>query len=419
MNKDFKFLDCYSPIFYENKTYFIISGGRGSGKSTNVAAYFVMKLMGKEYFRGVIARFTQRALTNSIYRDIVDLITAWGLTPYIEVKNDEIICKKENENGTRNMIITHAFKMSDGTQTAKGKGIANPTDLLIDEAYEVPSEIEYIKLIDSFRTKGIDRKIFVIFNPGAKSHWIFKRWYLPDGTPNPKWAEDHCFIHTTFRDNAHNLDEAKVKEWERAAIADPHYYSHHILGEWQDIGDGQIFKTWNWSDFTPDQECEVLYGLDFGYSSDPTALIKVQKRGKKIWIEELLYEKGLTNEDIGEAMKQLQIPKLAVIYADSAEPKSIQTLRNLGYPNIIPAQKGPDSIRAGIDKILRYEVFASPNSRNLMEEYHNYAYRAGTGKPIDDFNHLMDAFRYAMTGVKDQEVRYAVQGKPRLKPDFF
>jgi phage terminase large subunit len=118
-------------------------------------------------------------------------------------------------------------------------------------------------------------------------------------------------------------------------------------------------------------------------------------------------------------MKQLQIPKLAVIYADSAEPKSIQTLRNLGYPNIIPAQKGPDSIRAGIDKILRYEVFASPNSRNLMEEYHNYAYRAGTGKPIDDFNHLMDAFRYAMTGVKDQEVRYAVQGKPRLKPDFF
>lgn len=412
--KQFKFLNAYSPVFHDNKTYYIISGGRGSGKSTNIAAYFVLKLMGETYFRGVIARFTQRALTNSIYRDIVDIIASWNLTPYLEVKNDEIVNKK---NG--NMIITHAFKMSDGTQTAKGKGIANPTDLLIDEAYEVPSEVEYIKLVDSFRTKGVERKIFVIFNPGAKSHWIFKRWYLPDGSPNPKWAEDHCFIHTTFKDNLENLDPAKIKEWERAAITDPQYYSHHILGEWQDIGEGQIFKNWTWSNYNPDEQAEVLYGLDFGFSSDPTAIIKVQKRGKKLWVQELLYETGLTNEDIAEAMRRLGIPKLAVIYADSAEPKSIQTLRNLGYPNVIPAQKGSDSIRAGIDKILRYEVFASPESKNLMEEYHNYSYRTGTGKPIDSFNHLMDSFRYAMTGVKEQEQRYAVMGKPRSRTEFY
>lgn len=413
MTNEFKFLQAYAPIFHSDKTYYVISGGRAGGKSTNVAAYFVMKLMGDEYFRGVVARFTQKALTNSIYRDIVDLITAWRLTPFIEVKGDEIKNKMND-----NMIITHAFKMSDGTQTAKGKGIANPTCLLIDEAVEIPNEVEYVKLIDSFRTKGVERKIFVIFNPDHKGHWIFKRWFLPNGKPNPKWAEDHCFIHTTYKDNIDNLDPKKVLEWERAKDEDPQYYSHHILGEWQDTGEGQVFKNWGWSILQPDPEAEVLYGVDFGYSNDPTALVKVYKRGKKLWVEELLYETGLTNEDIAQAMKALGIPKLAPIYADAAEPKAIETIRRLGYPNIRPAKKGPDSIKHGIDKIRTYEVNASSTSTNLMEEYQNYHYRTGTGKPIDSFNHLLDALRYAMTGVQDQESRYAVMGKPRARPEL-
>lgn len=97
----FKFLDAYAPIFYQEKTYWIISGGRGSGKSTNIAAYFLLKLMAPDYFRGVIGRYTQKALTNSIYRDITDLITQWNLEPHLEIKGDEILNKS---NG--NMILT-------------------------------------------------------------------------------------------------------------------------------------------------------------------------------------------------------------------------------------------------------------------------------------------------------------------------
>jgi len=246
MTQQFKFLDCYAPIFYEDKTYWLIYGGRGSGKSTNVAAYFVMKLMSPEYFRGVIARFTQKSLTNSIYRDIVDIITNWNLIPFIEIKNDEIRSKIN-----QNLIITHAFKIGDNTQTAKGKGIANPTHLLIDEAQEVPGEEEYLKLIDSFRTKNAERKIFIVFNPTSKNSWIFKRWFLPDSTPNPKWAHTHGFIYTTYKNNAHNLDPNKVKEWDLAALTDPEYYNHHILGQWRDIGAGQVFKNWCWSNFNP------------------------------------------------------------------------------------------------------------------------------------------------------------------------
>ena len=387
----FAFLPAYAPIFYEDKTYWVISGGRASGKSTNIAAYFLMKLMQPDYFRGVVARYTSKALTNSIYRDILDLIGQWGLTDYLEIKGDEIRNKRND-----NLILTHAMKLAEGTITAKGKGLARVTHLLVDEATELPSEEEYLKLVDSFRQKGTERRIFVLFNPTSKSHWLFKRFYLPDGQPNPKWLSTHGYLHTTYLDNKDNLDPSKVLEWEALREEDEDYFGHHILGQWRDIGEGQVFKGWHF-DFSPDPEGETLYGLDFGFSTDPTAMVRVSKRGQRLWVEELIYETGLTNEDIYQRLVRLRIPSTATILADAAEPKTIETLRRLGYRNITPASKGPDSVRAGIDKLRTFEVHVHPESSNLIQEYYNYAYRGGTDKPIDDYNHLMDALRYALS----------------------
>jgi phage terminase large subunit len=401
----FKILPAYSPIFWEDKTYWIISGGRGSGKSTNIAAYFLIKLMQPEYFRGVIGRYTQKALTNSIYRDITDLISQWNLESYLEIKGDEI---RNTRND--NLILTHALKLAEGSMSAKGKGLARVTHLLLDEATELPSEEEYLKLIDSFRQKDAERKIFLLFNPTAKSHWIFKRFYLPDGRPNPKWEKNHGYLHTTYKDNIDNLDSTKIAEWEDLAQQDPDYFSHHILGEWRDIGAGQVFKGWHF-EFSPDPEAEIVYGMDWGFASDPTALVQVHKRGKKIWVKELMYDLGLTNEDIFDKLVRLGIPKDAVIYADSAEPKSIETIRRMGYRNIRPTAKGPDSIRAGIDRVRSYEVYVSPESTNLIEEYYQYAYRTGTDKPIDDYNHCMDSLRYAVLMLKAEGSKYGVTGR--------
>ena len=401
----FAFLPAYAPIFYEDKTYWVISGGRASGKSTNIAAYFLMKLMGKEYFRGVIARYTSKALTNSIYRDILDLIGQWRLTGYLEIKGDEIRNKLND-----NLILTHAMKLAEGTITAKGKGLARVTHLLIDECTELPSEEEYLKLVDSFRQKGTERRIFILFNPTSKNHWLFKRFYLPDGQPNPKWLSTHGYLHTTYLDNADNLDPTKVLEWEALREEDEDYFSHHILGHWRDIGEGQVFKGWHF-DFAPDQESETLYGLDFGFSTDPTAMVRVQKRGQRLWVEELIYETGLTNEDIYQRLVRLRIPSTATILADAAEPKTIETLRRLGYRNITPASKGQDSVRAGIDKLRTFEVHVHPESSNLIQEYYNYAYRGGTDKPIDDYNHLMDALRYALSRDKGSTRKYVVMGR--------
>jgi phage terminase large subunit len=292
--------------------------------------------------------------------------------------------------------------------------------VLLDEAIECPDENEYQKLIDTFRTKDVERKIFLLFNPTSKAHWIFKRFYLPDGKPNPIWLNNHCFIHSTYLDNYDNLDSTKVKEWELSKVTNPDYFNHHIMGQWVDIGEGQVFKNWSFESHNPPSDAEILYGLDWGFASDPTALIRLHKKGKNIWVEELMYHRGLTNEDIVDYMKSINISMNATIYADSSEPKSIESLRRLGYRNCIPAAKGPDSVRAGINRLHEYNVNVNPKSTNLIEEYYNYAYRTGTDKTIDAYNHLMDAIRYAMTGVKPEGSLYTVMGRDKsVRGNFF
>jgi phage terminase large subunit len=418
LQKEFKILQPYAPLFWSDKTYFLISGGRASGKSTQAAAYFLMKLMGDDFFRGVVARYTQKSIKSSIYRDILDLADAWGLKPFIRLDGDEII-----NIGNGNMILTHAMRLSDGSMSAKGKGLSKVTHLLIDEATELPSEEEFIKLNDSFRTPGVDRKILILFNPTSTRHWIHRRWYI-DSKPNPKWAGDHEFIHTTYHINQHNLDEKKIREWEGMQLLDEDYYRHHILGEWSDGVMGRIFKDWI-MEYQPDQEAKTLYGLDFGFSQDPTTLVEVKKHGRRIWLKELIYEKGLTNQDLHAIMQSLGVPATARIIADSAEPKSIEELRRLGWRNISGAAKGPDSIRKGIDTVKSHIVHLDPHSTNLIDEYNLYSWDRTGQRPEDQNNHCMDAIRYALSQEggnsqygfysKKQE-RFDEEGQPLTKP---
>lgn len=279
--------------------------------------------------------------------------------------------------------------------SAKSKGLANCSHLLIDEATELNDEDEYIKLVDSFRMKVAERKIFLCFNPTSKSHWIFRRFFLPDGRPNPKWSIDHEYIHTTYHVVAEHLDPKKIAEWERYKDSDPDYYDHQILGHWADVGAGQVYKNWKWG-YLPDGDAEEVIGIDFGFANDPTAVVSVKKRGSRLWIKELIYQTGLTIDDLSKKMVRAGINPRAYIVADSADPRSIETLKRLGWTGIHPSVKGQDSIRAGIDTLRSYEVFADPDSDNLRIEYDNYVYRSGTDKPVDDYNHAMDAIRYCV-----------------------
>ena len=368
--------------------------------------------MGDDYARIVVARYTQKSIKSSIYQDIQDLIAEWNLSSYLEITGDLIVNKA---NG--NQLMTHAFRLSDLTQTAKGTGISNPNFLFIDEFTEVNDEQEYIKLIDSFRKKGVEKKIIMAFNPTVKSSWIFKRWYLPDGKPNPKWSDDHEFLHLTYLDNKENLDEAKVAEWERAKMADPEYYKHHILGEWSDVGEGQVYKHFQFSKWEPDPTGEIIYGADFGYK-DPMVLIKVIKKSNRIWVEEIIYETEWTIEDVVQRMNALKIPKSATIYCDAAMPGYIETIRRSGFTHTTKAFKGPGSKKVGIDRIKSYEVFVNPKSENIIYEYQNYHYKTGKDEPADGDDHALDALIYCLSYEKVGQGKYAVTSG-RARPEIW
>lgn len=148
----------------------------------------------------------------------------------------------------------------------------------------------------------------------------------------------------------------------------------------------------------PSTQKFVAFGMDWGYSSDPTALVAVHRSGDNLYVQELLYDYGLTNQDIAKRLKEFGITRSMEIVADSAEPKSIEEVYRLGF-NIKPATKGPDSVRNGIDVLKRFTIHVTKDSTNLIKELRNYAWATdkngkNTGVPGQAFNHAIDAMRY-------------------------
>ena len=159
-----------------------------------------------------------------------------------------------------------------------------------------------------------------------------------------------------------------------------------------------IFQ-FNEIDDIPVEKAKLIgVGLDFGFTNDPTSLIEVWKHEDNLYLNELLYDKGMTNQDIAEAMKEYNVDRFIDIIADSAEPKSVEEISRMGF-NIKPAQKGPDSIKNGIDILKRHKLHVTKDSINLIKEFNNYKWvtdKDGNklNKPIDMFNHALDAVRY-------------------------
>ena len=159
-----------------------------------------------------------------------------------------------------------------------------------------------------------------------------------------------------------------------------------------------VYHDWQPCEFFPKDSDVIFSGLDFGFSNDPTALVRIAKIGNKLYLDEVIYEKGLTNADL---IKKIQMypEKLGEIYADSADPKSIEELRRAGV-RIVKAVKGNDSVTAGISKLREYEVYYTRRSKNIKKETDNYQWLTIGGKPInkpiDDFNHTLDAIRYGV-----------------------
>ena len=214
---------------------------------------------------------------------------------------------------------------------------------------------------------------------------------------------DAEFLLVTYKDNQ-ALDPAIIREIEKAKVKAE--TSAYWANWWKVYGLGQVGTLQGaiYEDFEVVEGIDVsrakfvALGLDWGFSNDPTALVAIYRQGDCLLIQELLYATGLTNQDIADKLRSLGITRAWEIVADSAEPKSIEEIYRLGF-NIKPAEKGPDSVRNGIDILKRFKLQVTKDSTNLIKELRSYTWATdkegkNTGVPIDSFNHACDAMRY-------------------------
>jgi phage terminase large subunit len=399
----------YKPLFINGDfkpRYIVMMGGRSGGRSYSASQRALAKIRADEYYRCAIMRFSLEDVRNSIFREIQDRINDIGLENAIHIR--------ENPLGflyRKNRIDGIGFRKSSSQHKSKMKSLAGYNEVIIEEADEV-EEADFIQLDDSLRTTKSDITIILMLNAPHKNHWIIKRWFnlVPSGVegfykPELKESEKHnaIFISTDYRHNIDNIDQTTVDNFERYLVTKPDHYWNMIRGYVSEGARGRIFK--NWKTIT-DAEFDALpyptmYGKDFGFSNDPTALLEIKKHNNKVWAREKIYQTGLTNPGIVRELKRLEIPENANIYADSAEPKSIQELIDLGYYNVKPAIKGADSVRAGYDMLLELEICYTEGSTNIATEVQEHKWKLDknkepTNEPEDKFNHAIDALRYAV-----------------------
>ena len=370
--------------------YFVITGGRGSGKSYSLNSFLLLLT----YEVGHVILFTRYTLTSahvSIIPEFIDKIETADLSHDFYITKDEIINKR-----TGSKILFKGIKTSSGTQTANLKSLAGVTTWVLDEAEELTDEDTFDKIDFSIRAKNIQNRVILVLNPATKEHFIYKRFFeskgVKDGSNIVK--DDTTYIHTTYLDNYENLSKSFILQIEDMKARRKQKYEHQILGGWLDKAEGVVFSNWSYGKFNPN-ELPTSFGLDFGFSIDPDTLIEVaiDKDHKKIYVKEHLYQNGLRMEQLATICLNKAENKL--IIADSAEDRLIVDLRHKGL-NIEPIKKG--TIESGVTMMLDFDIIVDESSTNIAKELNNYAYlNKGSKLYIDSFNHAIDAIRYNVT----------------------
>jgi phage terminase large subunit len=371
--------------------YFVITGGRGSGKSYSLNSF----LLALTYEVGHVILFTRYTLTSanvSIIPEFIDKIETADLSNDFYITKDEIINLK-----TGSKILFKGIKTSSGTQTANLKSLAGVTTWVLDEAEELTDEEVFEKIDFSIRTKGIQNRVLLVLNPATKEHFIYKKFFEDKGVQagSSLIKDDTTYIHTTYLDNIEHLSESFIKQVETIKQRRPEKYKHQILGGWLDKAEGVIFNNWSIGEYK--QVSKSIFGQDFGFSNDPTTLIEcnIDASNKRIYINERYSLQALTTSQIYQLNKQHCFDSLIV--ADSAEPRLINELQTLGL-NIVPTIKGQGSVTYGISLLQDYDLIITPESINLIKELNNYCWlEKKSNTPVDKHNHLIDALRYAVS----------------------
>ena len=390
----------YKDYWQFKGRYRVCKGSRASKKSKTTALNFITNMMKYPDANLLVIRKVFRTLKDSCFTELKWAINRLGVSDYWECRESPL---QMTYKPTGQKIY---FRGLD--DPLKVTSITVETGHLcwmwIEEAYEIMNEADFDMLDESIRGEvpaPLYKQITLTFNPWNEKHWIKKRFFDVED-------EDILSKTTNYMCNEF-LDAADKKVFETMKKNNPRRFQVAGLGDWG-IVEGLVYENWEEKEFNHQSEefkklhpnIKSAFGLDFGYTNDPSALFcgLVDEDTKEIFVFDEVYEKALTNKMLYQRIHSRGYAK-EKIRADSAEPKSIDELRELGLHNIRAARKGKDSVNNGIQYIQGFKIIIHPRCVNFITEISNYTWdkdKLGNSinKPIDDFNHLLDAFRYGM-----------------------
>ena len=377
----------YNPLFSSEARYFIITGGRGSGKSFAATVFLTLLTMTKG-IRILFTRYTMTSAHLSIIPEFLEKIGLLGFDGVFNINKSEVLNSSNNSD-----ILFRGIRTSAGNQTASLKSLQGISCWVLDEAEELVDEDIFDTIDLSIREKDVQNRVILILNPVTKEHWIYKRFFEDKGVEAGfnGFKDNVCYIHSTYLDNIENLSQSFLERIKAIKHKNFKKYQHKILGGWLDKAEGVVFENWSIGEFNPDG-LQTSCGMDFGFSVDPDSLVEVaiDKKKHKIYLKEHIYKNGLKSNELAQIIIDKVGDKL--IIADSAEPRLIADLRHLGV-NIKPVKKG--TVESGITRMQDYELIITTESTNIAKELNNYVYAdKGSKLYVDNYNHAIDASRY-------------------------
>lgn len=386
----------YGEFWRFKGRYKVVKGSRASKKSSTQSLRVIYEIVSNPVINWLVVRKTERTLRDSCFAQL-----KWAMR--------RLHVKKYFRCSVSPLEITY---IPTG-QKILFRGLDDPLKvtsitvdsgclcrLWIEEAYEITKEDDFNRLDESIRgqlPEGMYHQVVLTFNPWSDRHWLKKRFF---DTP----SSNVLAMTTNYRCNEF-LSQSDLLLFEEMK-KNPRRYAVAGEGDWG-VVDGLVYENWkeqvfDTSEITRRATVKSAFGLDFGYTNDPSAFVclLVDETAREIYVFDEMYQKGMSNDDIGEELLRRGYSKER-IRADSAEPKSIAYLRKKYLRRIRAAKKGPDSIMAGVTLIQDYTIIIHPSCVNFITEISNYTWATDKfdnkiNKPVDDFNHLMDAMRYAM-----------------------
>jgi phage terminase large subunit len=393
----------FTPYLEAPQRTQIFYGGASSGKSVFIAQRCVLDLLrgGRNY---LVCRAVGRTIRRSVFNEITKIISEWGLNSLFTVNKSEMIITCANGYQIMFAGLDDVEKLKSMTPQT---GVV--TDVWVEEATETNRDsVKQLYKRQRGESKG-PKRMTLSFNPIMRTHWLYGEYFGGwDDSKQVMERDDLLIMKSTYRDNAFLTPE------DRADLEnehDPYFRAVYTEGQWGVLGD-VIFTNWRTEDLSERRaHTDKFYnGLDFGFSSDPAALAVMgyNPDKKELYLFDEIYERGITNDILADLIKQMIGSDY--VYCDSAEPKSIEELKQHGV-HAVPAEKSRDSVWYGIQWLMQHTLIVDPRCVHIIQELQQYQWQKDKDGnsmkvPVDRNNHGIDAIRYG-NGVNMRPIKQA------------